>query len=409
MTRIMVSVIVPVYNASPWLARCLDSLLGQTLKDIEIIYVDDASSDNSLEILREYEKKDLRLKVIAREKNGGAAAARNCGMAAAAGEYVGFVDADDYVDLDFYDKLYTAAKQENADIAKGEAFMVTTDGGKYKWGPQFDDISKNKIDFIFAFSLAIYRRDFLQQHRVDFPAEFCVYEDQIFLTKAVCFANKIALVEGTFYHYIRQKNSLDSEKWGLEKLKSQVAGRNVLMDFINEHVRDGETYNLFFKKEFHWLLYFLLFRNDTFDGRLAVIRGAIGIWDKCAFKDEYTKEADEEHVRWLTDGDEVKLFYHLALQEERNNEFRDFEARIMADIKRAMFPNLMQRLTLLLASPILKLSLPREQYAVFKNTPDCFLAAAGRYPVKRLRKIVRFFGPIPPSRKPPGGSEALDD
>ena len=98
-----VSVIIPAYNVAPYLPRCLDSLLNQTLHDIEIICIDDKSTDNSLEVLREYEQKDKRIKVISLKKNSGAPTARNAGIDAAPGEFMGFVDADDYVEDNFFD------------------------------------------------------------------------------------------------------------------------------------------------------------------------------------------------------------------------------------------------------------------------------------------------------------------
>ena len=102
-----ISVIIPVYNTEKYLRRCLDSVCNQTLSDIEIICINDCSTDNSLEILREYSAKDERVKVIDFKKNKGAAVARNIGIDEAQGECLGFVDSDDFVDLDFSEKLYT--------------------------------------------------------------------------------------------------------------------------------------------------------------------------------------------------------------------------------------------------------------------------------------------------------------
>lgn len=101
-----VSVIIPVYNTEKFLRKCLDSVCNQTLQDIEIICINDCSTDGSSEILREYAGKDNRIKLIELFENGGAAKARNIGIDIAHGEYIGFVDSDDFVDLDFYEKLY---------------------------------------------------------------------------------------------------------------------------------------------------------------------------------------------------------------------------------------------------------------------------------------------------------------
>ena len=116
MNQLKVSICVPVYNMEKYLGKCLDSLVNQTLKDIEIICVDDESKDGSLEILNEYAKKYPNIKVIS-QKNTGLGGARNTGLKNATGEYVGFVDADDFVEQNMYEKLYNAAKKEDAEIA----------------------------------------------------------------------------------------------------------------------------------------------------------------------------------------------------------------------------------------------------------------------------------------------------
>ncbi len=115
MYKSKISVIIPIYNTEKHLRQCLDSIINQTLKEIEIICVNDESTDGSLDIVNEYAQKDERIKII-NKKNNGAAAARNTGMDHAAGEYIGFVDSDDWIALDMYEKLYENAKSYNSDI-----------------------------------------------------------------------------------------------------------------------------------------------------------------------------------------------------------------------------------------------------------------------------------------------------
>jgi len=110
-----VSIVIPVYNVEAYLRQCLDSVLGQTLRDVEIICVDDGSTDGSAEILREYAAKDGRVKVLLHEHTN-AGAARNAGMDAATGEYLGFVDSDDWCDLTLFEKAYDKAKRCDADV-----------------------------------------------------------------------------------------------------------------------------------------------------------------------------------------------------------------------------------------------------------------------------------------------------
>lgn len=110
MENVKISIIVSVFNTEKYLRECLNSLVNQTLKSVEIICVDDGSTDNSPEILEEFKAKDKRIKVIHQE-NFGPSVARNNALKIAQGDYIGFVDSDDWVDLDFFEKLYNAAKK----------------------------------------------------------------------------------------------------------------------------------------------------------------------------------------------------------------------------------------------------------------------------------------------------------
>lgn len=110
-----VSVIVPVYNVENYIRKCLDSIISQTLKDIEIILVDDGSEDNSGKICDEYAEKDSRIIVI-HQKNNGLSNARNTGLNIASGEYIGFVDSDDYIKSEMYSEMYQTAEKTDADM-----------------------------------------------------------------------------------------------------------------------------------------------------------------------------------------------------------------------------------------------------------------------------------------------------
>ena len=140
-----VSVIVPVYNVEPWIRRSLDSLVNQTLKDIEIVVIDDGSPDKCPEIIDEYAKKDPRIVVI-HQKNQGYGSAVYNGMLKASGEYIGFTDPDDYVDLDFYEKLYLEANNSKADIVKGNVKIIHIDGLEEEKEP-FYNLNEDKFRF----------------------------------------------------------------------------------------------------------------------------------------------------------------------------------------------------------------------------------------------------------------------
>lgn len=120
---IKVSIIVPIYNVEKYLKRCLDSLVNQTLNDIEIICINDGSTDGSLEILNEYGRRDDRI-VIINQENSGLSATRNKGIDIAKGQFIGFVDSDDWVSKDYFEKLYNSAIQNEAEIAVGGDYPI---------------------------------------------------------------------------------------------------------------------------------------------------------------------------------------------------------------------------------------------------------------------------------------------
>lgn len=216
------SVILPCYNVEPWIARCLDSLVNQTLHDIEIICVDDKSTDNTLKILKDYAKRDKRIKLIEHKINRGVATTRNDGMAKATGDYIGFVDPDDYVDLDFYEKLYARAVKTNADVIK--AMMVLKSASK----PDRQTLKRlHKLRHDIAWFncehwTAIYKRDFLKENNITYPAHLRYSQDAAFLTSVALKAHSIDLVTNAYYHYFFQRpGSLDSAVLSHAKAESK--------------------------------------------------------------------------------------------------------------------------------------------------------------------------------------------
>ena len=208
-----VSIIIPVYNTEKYLFKCLNSLLKQTLKEIEIIIVNDGSTDGSGAIIEMFAQSDTRFKVI-NQNNLRQGAARNNGTKIATGEYIGFVDSDDYIDLDYYEKLYNAAKKYNSDIALAtnirigngetkkrlnikEEIFVTEIQDKYDINHQ----PKNPCP-----TNKIYKKELLDKNNIIWP-EGVYYEDKIFTLKAVYYANGVVSVPNINYYYFRNKNS----------------------------------------------------------------------------------------------------------------------------------------------------------------------------------------------------------
>ena len=206
--NVKVSIIVPVYNAEKTLERCLDSLRKQTLQDIEIICVNDGSSDKSPEILAKYAAHDARFKVITQE-NKYIGAARNAGIAAATGEYVGFIDNDDWVSLDYYEDLYNKAKKYDADIAiAAQSYQIFNRVGNTfnKTSQIMFLLNTNIIDNIKTefFKLPrfvwdkIFRKSFLDKYDIKSSEWRTFYEDFFFILQAEMNANRYPRVNPGF-------------------------------------------------------------------------------------------------------------------------------------------------------------------------------------------------------------------
>ena len=220
-----ISVIVPVYNGADFIKKNYDSIKNQTFKDIEIIFVDDESKDNSLEILREIEKKDHKVKVIS-QKNKKQGGARNSGVKAASGNYISFVDIDDYISEDFLESLYNAIKKFDADISMTGVTRIKPNGDKrillkYDKEESYTEVVQkamitNGNGTGRGVWNKLYKKDFLYKNLLFFR-ENVSYEDCDFCTQAVYLANKIATTDkGNYFYYVNKKStmrcSLDKKK-----------------------------------------------------------------------------------------------------------------------------------------------------------------------------------------------------
>ncbi len=235
-TPISVSIIVPIYNVEKYLDRCLSSLLNQTLTNIEIILVDDESPDNCPEMCDEYAKKDNRIKVI-HKKNGGLGFARNSGLEIASGEYFAFVDSDDYIELDFYERLYNAAKKDNFDIALGGMSGRYTDkiirGTHIYAGKVFDKTDIQNILFPSVIGPDIYDRNYsgmstckgiyklslVKDNNIKFVSEReYISEDAIFDIEIFKYISSAVVIGGSGYYYCYNSVSL-SHKYNEQRFE----------------------------------------------------------------------------------------------------------------------------------------------------------------------------------------------
>ena len=225
----LISVIVPVYNVEKYLTRCVQSIINQTYTNLEIILVDDGSPDSSPEMCDEFAKKDSRIKVIHKE-NAGLGHARNDGLKIATGEYVTFIDSDDWISLEHIEKLYNAIAKYDADISLGNHIRVSTTGatssrkmplseGCYEGediinklmipliGNDVDAVSDISINS--SVSMNLYKTDFISKNNICFVSErFAVAEDFYFNIDCFHYASKVVYTKEDGYYYFQNLQSI---------------------------------------------------------------------------------------------------------------------------------------------------------------------------------------------------------
>ena len=203
----LISIIVPVYNAERTIGRCMESILAQTHKAIEAIFIVDGGTDGSADILQSYAASDPRVKVIEQE-SGGPATARNAGLAAASGAYIGFVDADDYIDPSMYERLLAA--MDGAELANCGYFSFSEDGGQKAKSPArdggfvvetADDLGRlvaETPDFIWD---KLFDARTISENEITFPDGRVYGEDTVFLVKYLSHVKKAVFINAPLYYY----------------------------------------------------------------------------------------------------------------------------------------------------------------------------------------------------------------
>ncbi len=255
----LVSVVIPVYNVEKYLNQCLDSVISQTLTDIEIICVNDSSTDGSLNILEEYAKRDERIKVVT-QPNGGAGAARNRGLSMASGKYLSFLDSDDFFEPDMLELAYKKAEKDKADFVVFNSNQYYTDKGKFvevSWTLREKEIPpytpfnhRQMTDNIFKVFVGwawdkLYNKEFVEKNHLLFQ-EQRTSNDMLFVFSAVALAQRISIVNKVLAHQRRDaKDSLSKTRensWYCfydalsalrERLKAEGLYKEMEKDYIN--------------------------------------------------------------------------------------------------------------------------------------------------------------------------------
>lgn len=202
-----VSVIVPIYNVEKYLEKCINSLLSQTLEDIQIILVNDGSKDNSGNIAKEYEKNNKDRVIYVEKENGGLSDARNYGLKYATGDFIAFLDSDDYIEKNAYEEMYNKAIEENADYV--ECDFIWEFPNKIRVDKQYP--YKNKKEMLSFVRVVAWnkliKRQLITDNNLEFPKGLR-YEDVEFTYKLIPFLNKFAYVDKLFIHYVQREGSI---------------------------------------------------------------------------------------------------------------------------------------------------------------------------------------------------------
>ncbi|MDB8551639.1 glycosyltransferase [Turicibacter sanguinis] len=228
---INISVIVPVYNVEDYILECLTSILNQSLKEIEIIVVNDGSKDKSIDRIQNLVEENSNIQVIHKE-NGGLSSARNEGLKYATGEYIIFIDSDDFIERDFLEKLYNEAKDEKLDIACGgftkyfskenyEKILRNDElfNTKVLSGKEFLKLQLESKNYRVEVWDDLYRREFLLENNLLFN-ENLLHEDEEFTPKSLLLARRVKLVETYGYIYRQRDNSIMNTKTNIRNIDS---------------------------------------------------------------------------------------------------------------------------------------------------------------------------------------------
>lgn len=206
-----VSIIVPVYNSEKYLNKCLESLVNQTLEDIEIIVVNDGSFDNSAQIIKNYCIKYPRKIISLLKENGGLSDARNFGLSCATGEYVGFVDSDDYVDTNMFLSMYESAINENLDLVECNFSWIYDSNIKLDIGKEYDSIKSFFVNGRVMVCNKIFKTEIIKENHIEFPLGL-IYEDIEFFYKYIPYVKRAKLLNESLYFYVQREESISNKQ-----------------------------------------------------------------------------------------------------------------------------------------------------------------------------------------------------
>ena len=375
---VSVSVIVPVYNVEKYLEECLDSIVNQTLKDIEIICINDGSTDNSLSILENYAKKDDRIK-IHNQENGGLSVSRNHGIKLSQGEYIYFIDSDDYLELNALEELYNFSKAKNLDIL---IFKLIN----------FNDVTYEhytsnyyEMSFLKPFNRKVFNYDSMGEKilnvAVSAPGKFfsrsliytmkfpegLIFEDNLFFSEAMIKAKRVSFLDEHFYHRRIREDSITTTK------TIKFADSIIIVNRIIDLTKEFKVYDKFKRRLMEKKIYSAYNRFSQVD---EVYKEEFFHLIKEDFK-KHEKEYKNDYIFIKKVNSKPRYIFNTALE---CDNYKDFELKVKIYSETARYKALRRKKRLL-----------NKDYKRIKNLNDQLLTSNSWKVTKPLRKILGGF------------------
>lgn len=277
----LVSIIVPIYNSKNFINRCMDSLVNQTYENIEIIAIDDGSKDNSLDILKQYAKKDKRIKVFS-QLNQGPSAARNTGLEKSIGDYIMFVDIDDYIDLEMVRLLV-----KNIDKSKSTLVLCNNNevwSDRVEQRKVLDDndtnISKSKVIKSIASGKAglvcgkLFSKNIIDKHNIKFDKDVNMCEDQMFFLNISVHCEKFIYVSKSLYYYDRTNENSITIKYQRNAIDNQIYVIHRIKEILNNSNLDNEEISLIINSRYMNAINYCI-SNEILDMKIYNVKSKI--------------------------------------------------------------------------------------------------------------------------------------
>lgn len=255
-----ISVIIPVYNVENYLEKCLTSVLNQTFRDIEVLVINDGSTDGSQKVIDYFREKNPSVIKAYKKENGGLSSARNYALKLAKGEYITFLDSDDYLDRDYLEKLYAEAKKHDSDMVCSGQRKVAEDGSVLAVLSYPIDKNPNCVLRRLNISGKIYRREYIEKHHMRF-ALGKTYEDDPFNLVMLFLAKRFRILKYEGYNQLVREGSITSKKIVEDKIPFKELEKSI--SYVVANKKDVNNYEIFEYTVLSFFTYFIFQANKS--------------------------------------------------------------------------------------------------------------------------------------------------